>query len=186
MILKRIALLAVFVVTACSSASDLPEGTIVGDVPESQAQILEQQVAAAVSGERRFEGLGPLSHNTSSALSAAARAHSFDMAQRGYFSHQSPDGVGPFERASAHQPPLPNVIGETLWMRSMSPGQPINVALVARDTVQDWMGSAGHQSVLMDPKAIMIGVGAHITETTIHITLLTAKDARDGNFLTRN
>jgi len=183
---KRSWLVGLLILSACSSSSDLPEGTVVGDVPETQVQILEQQIATAISGERRFERLSFVSHDTRSALSAAARTHSIDMARRGYFSHESPDGNGPFERAAAYQPPLPNVLGETLWMRTMSAGQPVNVSQVARDTVQDWMGSTGHRSVLLDPNATRVGVGAHITETTIHITVLTAKEGGRGNFLTRN
>src|SRR6266480_4625421 len=61
--------------------------------PSSRAvriQSLESGVLAELNAFRRAHGLGQL--RLSSALSAAARQHSMEMAGRGYFSHSSANG----------------------------------------------------------------------------------------------
>jgi uncharacterized protein YkwD len=59
----------------------------------------EQFVLDAVNAERAKVGCPALRWNDT--LKQAARAHSDDMAQRDYFNHTDPDGVGPAERAKA-------------------------------------------------------------------------------------
>ncbi|MBM3131740.1 MAG: CAP domain-containing protein [Chloroflexi bacterium] len=57
---------------------------------------LEQRVHALVNAEREKQGLSTLAWDE--ALAAVCRKHSQDMANRGYFSHISPEGEGPLER----------------------------------------------------------------------------------------
>lgn len=49
--------------------------------------------------ERRAHGLQPLTID--SRLEDAAAGHAVDMARRGYFTHESPDGETPFDRLRA-------------------------------------------------------------------------------------
>lgn len=49
--------------------------------------------------ERRAHGLHPLTID--SRLEDAAAGHAVDMARRGYFTHESPDGETPFDRLRA-------------------------------------------------------------------------------------
>jgi uncharacterized protein YkwD len=58
--------------------------------PSRVGSALEQDVLANVNQLRRQHGLGPL--RLSSKLNSAARAHSSEMARRGYFSHDSANG----------------------------------------------------------------------------------------------
>src|SRR3954453_16345679 len=57
----------------------------------------EAQVLALVNAERAAAGCRALVADP--ALAAVARAHSQDMRDRGFFSHQNPDGLSPFDRA---------------------------------------------------------------------------------------
>jgi uncharacterized protein YkwD len=80
-------------------------------------------------------------------LADAARSHARDMARRGYFDHDSPEGVSPEDRArsAGHHGEVREVIAR---------GYNSPAAVVA-----GWMGSAGHRAALMDPMAVAIGSG---------------------------
>lgn len=60
-----------------------------------------QQMLAALNSERTSHGLEPLVLDDQ--LSAIAKSHAEDMAERNYFGHVSPEGLDPFARmARAH------------------------------------------------------------------------------------
>lgn len=83
-----------------------------------------------------------------SPLVQAARSHSADMGRRGYFSHTTPEGLGPGDRARS--------AGFT------SPGIAENIAAggaTAEATVEQWMTSPGHCGNIMMPRYRVIGVG---------------------------
>ncbi|MBC5800212.1 MAG: hypothetical protein GIX03_07420 [Candidatus Eremiobacteraeota bacterium] len=61
-------------------------------VPRSDAQI----VLEALNRERLVSGRPPLQFDER--LSTLARAHALDMATRNYFSHNTPEGLSPFDR----------------------------------------------------------------------------------------
>jgi uncharacterized protein YkwD len=94
--------------------------------------------ARAANGRRPLR-LGPLLHR-------AARAHSVDMVQRGYFDH------GAFvQRLSSHGVRAQS-LGENI-ATATEPG--FSAALVVRM----WMTSPGHRSVVLDRSFRAIGVG---------------------------
>jgi uncharacterized protein YkwD len=66
--------------------------------PATDLAAVESGVLAGINSERRTRGLPPFQHDA--ALAAIARAHSQDMASRGYFQHVAPDGSRPHTRAS--------------------------------------------------------------------------------------
>ena len=80
-------------------------------------------------------------------LTAAAQAHSEDMVNRNYFSHTSPDGRGPGDRAAAAG--YPNWSGENI-----AGGYPTPAAVV-----QGWMNSSGHRANILNCQSKAIGVG---------------------------
>ncbi len=55
-----------------------------------------QEMVAALNSERTSHGLEPLVLDDK--LSAIAKSHAEDMAERNYFGHVSPEGLDPFER----------------------------------------------------------------------------------------
>ena len=80
-------------------------------------------------------------------ISAAAQGHSEDMAARGYFAHDSPDGRDFADRITAAGYSSPGA-------ENIAQGQPD-----AATVVQDWMESPGHRRNILDCSLSTIGVG---------------------------
>ncbi|RMG95645.1 MAG: CAP domain-containing protein [Deltaproteobacteria bacterium] len=81
-------------------------------------------------------------------LRCAARVHSKDMADRGFFDHVNPDGEDPFDRMMK--------AGYSFF----TAGE--NIAAgndTAEATMQQWMNSDGHCRNIMNPDFAEIGVG---------------------------
>ncbi|MFF8812749.1 CAP domain-containing protein [Streptomyces pactum] len=128
-----------------------PDGmywTVVWAEPYSSAgqARLAAEVIALTNAERAAAGLGPLAHDAS--LTAAAQAHSDDMAARDFFAHTSPEGREPWHRATAagcgHR-----TIGENIACGRRTPA----------GVVQDWMDSPGHRANILSPDFTWLGVG---------------------------
>lgn len=82
------------------------------------------------------------------ALLCAARAHSLDMAERDYFSHDTPDGVSPWDRMEQAGYNFSRA-GENIARGQPSPDS----------VISSWMGSDGHCANIMNPAFTHIGVG---------------------------
>lgn len=80
-------------------------------------------------------------------LATAARAHSADMVDRGYFEHNSPDGTTPLDRAAAAG--YPDLGGENIAYGQRS----------AAEVMNDWMNSPEHRSNILDCEYTTVGVG---------------------------
>lgn len=81
-------------------------------------------------------------------LRCAARLHSRDMGERGYFDHLDPDGVDPGVRIQAAEyGGLP--AGENIAAGARTPSE----------VVEGWMNSDGHCANIMRPQFDEIGVG---------------------------
>jgi uncharacterized protein YkwD len=79
-------------------------------------------------------------------LAGVARAHSEDMRDRGFFSHDNPDGLDPFQRAE----------------RAGLSARAENIAVGQRDAAEvmaDWMSSPGHRANILDCSLTRLGVG---------------------------
>lgn len=105
-----------------------------------------QQVIALVNQERAKQSCPALS--SSPQLSAAAQAHSQDMALNNIFSHSGSDGSSPWARMTA--------AGYSFSMaaENIAAGQPTPAAVM-----DAWMNSAGHRSHILDCSLRDIGVG---------------------------
>jgi uncharacterized protein YkwD len=112
---------------------------------------LESSVLDDINAFRAEHGLAKLRLNTQ--LTTAARAHSQQMAQEGYFAHESADGSAFWKRmrsyyASAHS----WSVGENLlWS---SPG------IDGASALQLWLASPEHRKNLVNPRWREIGVSA--------------------------
>jgi uncharacterized protein YkwD len=99
-----------------------------------------------ICGGRSMPAVGRLQMDP--LLRDVARAHSKDMAQRGFFDHVNPDGDDPFDRLAAAGWDSP-VAGENIaW------GYPD-----AEQVVDGWMKSPGHCTNIMERSFRWIGVG---------------------------
>jgi uncharacterized protein YkwD len=126
----------------------VPGGGSTAQEDEVLALTNQRRAQGASCGGQVFGPAGPLAHNAQ--LQAAARNHSRDMATRGYFSHQSPEGAGPSDRARAAGYPS-GFIGENI-----AAGYPTPAAVV-----EGWMQSPGHCLNIMEPRYRYLGVGHH-------------------------
>ncbi len=106
---------------------------------------LEQEMIGMVNEERKKEGLGKLTFDSS--LQKTGRMHSEDMFIRGYFSHFSPEGETVAERAQKNNVDY-MVIGENL---AFAPDLPL--------AHQGLMNSPGHRANILSPEFNKIGIG---------------------------
>jgi uncharacterized protein YkwD len=103
------------------------------------------QVLVLLNVERKKGGCAPL--KADARLNTAAAKHSQDMVTRNYFSHTTPDGIDPWQRAKAVGYPRPTA--ENIAMGYQDPA-----AVVA-----GWMKSPGHRANIMNCKSKAVGVG---------------------------
>ena len=115
----------------------------------------EQEVLELVNEARaQARSCGGESFDATSALSmeprlrCAARVHSLDMATRGFFDHDNPDGLDPFDRMALAGYEY-QAAGENIAAGQTTP----------EEVVQGWMESPGHCSNIMDSDFTEIGVG---------------------------
>lgn len=131
---------------------DEPEPTNVGSPDPSQEpdpegmSKREQEVVDLTNEVRADEGCGPL--RADDRLHEAAVAHSEDMAERDYFDHVTPEGVGPGERAE--RAGYDSWGGENIAWGYQS----------AEAVVEGWMDSDGHRANILNCDFEAIGVGA--------------------------
>jgi uncharacterized protein YkwD len=107
----------------------------------------EQQVLALLNQIRQQNGLSSLS--LSAPLRNAARFHSADMLQNGYFEHDSQNEawdarIGRFLKSS--------LVGENIAWGSGSLGTPAGI-------VSQWMHSPPHRAIILTPGLHRVGLG---------------------------
>jgi len=103
-----------------------------------------------------------------------ARAHSRDMAERDYYAHTSPDGVGPSERAgcAAGETLHRGDVGEMRNRGSEQSWNTINADGVAGYVAEGWRLSDAHSELIASPRWQTVGVGVHVTDTEFFATAL--------------
>ncbi|WP_258574817.1 CAP domain-containing protein, partial [Streptomyces shenzhenensis] len=116
--------------------------------PLTQAGLARTQaeVADLTNRERTRAGLRPLAVDPQ--LAAAAQAYSTDMAVRDFYSHTSPEGTQPWDRAAAAGSRR-RTIGENIACGQRS----------AAEVVDGWMNSPGHRANILRPDFTHIGIG---------------------------
>ncbi|WP_381795986.1 CAP domain-containing protein [Streptomyces niveus] len=107
---------------------------------------MASDVVALTNAERTAARLRPLAGDPR--LTTAAQAHSDEMVGQGFYSHTSPDGRQPWDRAAAagctHRG-----IGENIACGQRS----------AAEVVRGWMDSPGHRANILKPDFTHIGIG---------------------------
>lgn len=104
------------------------------------------EVLTLTNAERGAAGLRPLAHD--GRLAEAAQAYSADMAARAFYSHTSPEGLAPWDRAAASGAPHRG-IGENIACGQRTPSE----------VVEGWMNSPGHRANILKPDFTHLGVG---------------------------
>ncbi|NYI06597.1 CAP domain-containing protein [Allostreptomyces psammosilenae] len=108
-------------------------------------RLSSREVVELVNEQRLREGCPKLTADAE--LTRMARAHSRDMAERVYFSHTTPDGTSPIERAD--EAGAENFVGENIARGQDS----------AWEVVHDWLDSDDHRNHILDCSARTTGVG---------------------------
>ena len=125
---------------------------------EARVSEIEQEVHVGINVERARKGGSPLRWDQQ--LAAVARAHSDDMTNQGYFSHDTPEGLGPSDRIDR--------AGYSCW-KSTHYGVAENIAIetavrdpdrTAAEAVRGWVNSPGHRANLLGKQYDRTGVGA--------------------------
>lgn len=148
-------------------AVTVPRANDSSNLTSEQVRVIERQVVRYANAERADLDHTLLVRNPD--LAAIARAHSYDMAKRGFYDHVNPDGQDPFDRAEESgincDIVSENIVivpwGRTLgpygleWVRYEDPNR------FARDIVAGFMESGGHRYSILTPRHDVIGVGAY-------------------------
>lgn len=164
--------------TGCS-VLDGDEGRVEDGGPERGDERPDAEEASATDRERAYEraihervnevrgthGREPLSFNEG--LAAVARAHSVDMARRGYFDHVSPDGTDPADRLAEFFPTYCRNIGENIADVGLVDADP---SAVGERVVSAWMDSAGHRENVLRERFDEEGVGVTTREGRVLAT----------------
>jgi uncharacterized protein YkwD len=106
---------------------------------------LEQRMLDLVNQERIAADLKPLLADPE--LTEVARRHSADMFARGYFAHDTPEGISPFDRMRAAKVSF-TTAGENLALAPTIP--------VAHTGL---MNSPGHRANILRPEFGRVGIG---------------------------
>ena len=109
----------------------------------------EARFHASVNAHRAGLQLIPLERDP--ALDALARAHSEDMARRGYFSHVNPEGQNPLDRLTASRRDDFTLAAENVGMTSRA--EPNS------EILHGWIASPVHRRNLHAPPFNRTGVG---------------------------
>jgi uncharacterized protein YkwD len=134
---------------------------------------LESGLLVQINALRRQHGLAPLRLNVR--LRAAADAHSAAMANRGFFSHESPDGTIFWKRVARFYPQGSRnywSVGENLLWSSPD--------VAPTDALNMWLDSPPHRKNLLTSRWREIGLSAiHVTSgpgvfNNAPVTVLTA------------
>ena len=156
-----------------------PDETVSGTEDE-----IEQYIYIFTNEERTAYGLPAVSYDP--VLSAAAKAHSADMAANGFFEHTNLKGQGPAARAADAGYEIykdlgdgwyTEGIGENLFkmphgnVRGIGYVGKYDAERLAKEIVDGWMESPGHRANILDKGYEKTGIGVRYDgETYYYVT----------------
>ncbi len=130
----------------------LSEGALVFNLMAQQsgsnflAAVIQSEILSLTNTERVDNNVSPLTENK--LLDQSAQAKADDMAARGYFAHNSPDGKDPWSWIDAAGYNY-QYAGENLAVRFVD----------SKDVVDAWMASPTHRANIVKPVYTEVGVG---------------------------
>ncbi len=134
------------------------------DAPDhAPLEHLEAGLHREVNAVRARHGLVPLRRDAE--LDAVARAHSADMAHRGYLAHESPEGVNPAQRLVRAGLQGFTLAGENVGLTNLAPPN--------QEILRGWLASPIHRRNLLAPAFNATGLGiAPAPDGTLYYTQL--------------
>jgi uncharacterized protein YkwD len=144
--LIRSCVLSFLLLPACGGSSGAANTTpVVLDAEEARLREVETQLFALANETRESQGKPRLAYDDR--LAAVARAHSRDMVEHAFFSHQSPRTGSPNERVVAS------------GMRSSIVLENLAEAAGAVEIHRGWMDSPSHRTNLINGDVNHVGIG---------------------------
>jgi uncharacterized protein YkwD len=136
-------------------------------IPNNSTNI-ELLIHQMINEHREAKGLQPLEWDEE--LAIVARNHSKDMAARGYFEHEDPEGRDHVYRYQDHNYQCGYASGENIFMISSRPVIGDSDEKIADTVVVGWMNSKGHRENILYDGFYNEGIGVHLELTDAHIT----------------
>jgi uncharacterized protein YkwD len=147
--------------------------------PEIRIPDLEQRIHELINVKRKENDRAPLMWDE--ALSNLARAHSEDMAKRGYFKHVNPEGQTPMKRAEAAGYKLCALMGENIYQNNLYSSVITEKKhttydwntpqKIAATTIKGWMDSESHRQNILNANYSGEGIGIAIApDDKVYIT----------------
>jgi uncharacterized protein YkwD len=185
--LSVLSLLFVFAfgISGCANIQSLGAGQ-----PRVTSADLERRIHRLINEERAQYQAAAV--NSNRLLSQVARAHSRDMAERGFFDHEDPSGLTPNDRAEDAgyvcskevDGRVYEGISENIAMQPVFRGYRENVvngqatrtydwmspAEIAAAVVDGWMDSPGHRDNIIDVISTEQGIGVYIHNDEVYVT----------------
>lgn len=121
-----------------------------GDVADDDLRKIEQQLFQQVNSVRGDYHRSDLARNGD--LDDVARAHSLDMATRGFFAHDNPEGLSPLDRIQASPLKGYSLAAENIGKTT--------ARAPSREILNGWMYSKTHRKNLLAPPFNTTGLGA--------------------------
>jgi uncharacterized protein YkwD len=143
----RLIVSGAFVALALACGDGGGDPTAAGTAPTSNVDPAVASFASLVNAHRRSVGCPDLIWHDK--VAAAAQAHSDDMAQRDYFSHDTPEGKTPWDRLHDAGVTWSGPAGENIAMGYTS----------AQSVLDGWLASPGHRANIENCAFTHHGVG---------------------------
>lgn len=137
---------------------------------ELDINAIESSVLALINEEREKEGLEPYRRN--SLLAGIARKYSSEMTESG-FQHTDAEGKDVYDRLNENGV-FYLIGGENLFF-SGTLGSGTDEDLVSEMTVERWLKSPGHRSLVLDRDSLFsdAGIGVHCALEYCYVTMIT-------------
>jgi len=161
------------------SLNKIPENKtkLSDDTEMTKEELAEMEVHRLINLEREKQGLKILEYDQE--LASVAKLHSIDMANDGYFAHETPEGLTPTDRAGEADYVCRYQIGNMIYSgigENIHMVKGPSVALgstpesIAELAVSGWMDSPGHKKNILTSNFSKEGIGVSISTFTIHVT----------------
>jgi uncharacterized protein YkwD len=116
----------------------------------------EQQALALLNADRAANGLQPVKLNAQ--LTALAESYVKDMINRGYFAHNNPEGLSPFDRMRQ----------AGISYRYAGENLAINKTITGAESA--FMSSSGHRANILNGNYTQVGIGvAHSSNGMLYV-----------------
>ena len=153
--------------------------------PEIRIPNLERRIHDLINHERKTNNLNALQFDER--LAKIARAHSEDMAKRGYFKHVNPEGQTPMKRLQEAGYNNCRLVGENIHQNNLYSAVITekkkttydwnSMEKIALTTMKEWMDSESHRKNILEMNFSREGVGVAIaSDDKVYITEILCDD----------